>query len=44
MRARDLQAKDPTLALWFLSAFTWPDVLPSEAFDALVRARLLAPV
>ncbi len=41
-RARELQAKDPLLALWFLSAFTGPDALPAEAFDASVRERLLS--
>jgi 2-polyprenyl-6-methoxyphenol hydroxylase-like FAD-dependent oxidoreductase len=42
-RARELQAKDPGLALWFLAAFIGPESLPSEAFDASVRERLLAP-
>ena len=42
-RARELQAKDPTLLLWFLSVFAGPDALPAEAFDASVRERLLAP-
>jgi 2-polyprenyl-6-methoxyphenol hydroxylase-like FAD-dependent oxidoreductase len=42
-RARVLQAKDPTLLLWFLSAFAGPDALPAEAFGASVRERLLAP-
>jgi len=42
VRARELQAKDPSLALWFLSAFVGPDALPPEAFDLSVRERLLA--
>jgi hypothetical protein len=43
MRAREQQAKDPTLLLWFFAAFAGPDALPAEAFDASVRERLLAP-
>ena len=42
-RVREMQAKDPMLGLWFLAAFAGPDSLPSEAFDASVRERLLAP-
>jgi len=41
-RARELQAKDPSLLLWFLSAFVGPDALPTAAFDVSVRERLLA--
>jgi 2-polyprenyl-6-methoxyphenol hydroxylase-like FAD-dependent oxidoreductase len=42
-RARELQLADPTLMLWFLSAFVGPDALPATAFEASVRERLLAP-
>ncbi len=43
-RARELQSKDPGLALWLLAAFVGPEVLPPQAFDASVRERLLAPI
>ena len=42
-RARERQATDPSLMLWFLSAFAGPDGVPPESFDHSVRARLLAP-
>lgn len=42
LRARELQAKDPSLLLWFLAAFAGPDTLPASAFDDSVREKLLA--
>jgi 2-polyprenyl-6-methoxyphenol hydroxylase-like FAD-dependent oxidoreductase len=42
-RARERQAADPSLMLWFLSAFAGPDGVPPESFDHSVRVRLLAP-
>jgi 2-polyprenyl-6-methoxyphenol hydroxylase-like FAD-dependent oxidoreductase len=43
LRARELQAKDPSLLFWFLAAFAGPDAVPAQAFDTSVRERLLAP-
>jgi len=44
IRARALQAEDPTLLLWFMAAFVGPDALPASTFDPTVRDRLLAAV
>ncbi len=41
-RAAERQAADPSLLQWFFAVFAGPDMLPPEAFDDSVRARLLA--
>lgn len=41
-RARARQIDDPALAQWFFSVFAGPEMMPAEAFDDSVRARLLA--
>lgn len=42
LRARALQAEDPTLLFWFMAAFAGPDAVPASAFDPTIRDHLLA--
>jgi len=42
VRATERQASDPSLLQWFFAVFAGPDMLPPDAFDDSVRARLLA--